>query len=170
MNVKFDYRDIAKFQATTIAIGKVPKKAVTKAAQKGSNVMGSAIRKAAPRGETGQLAKGFRKNKERSSKAGKAVYQYAMDSRKNDIFQKPIQNPGVLGGKSDHAYYPASVEYGFLAKAPGEGFYFRPGHVYATQVEEGQHFERQAAESAGPKAAQVMSKTLNEELDKEWKK
>lgn len=170
MSVKFDYRDIAKFQATTLAIGKVPEKAVKKAAQKGSNVMGAAIRKAAPRGKTGQLAKGFRKSKEKSQNPGKAVYQYAMDNRKNDIFQKPIQHPGALGGKRDHAYYPASVEYGFLAKAPGEGFYFRPGHAYATQTVEGQHFVRNAAQSAGPKTAQVIRKTLDEELDKEWRK
>lgn len=170
-SVTFDIRDIEKFRRTCKTLGeKTALKAARKAAQKGSNVVGSAIRSSAPKGETGQLKKGFRKKKEKSAKQGKFVYDYAMDSAKNGIFQKPIKNPGALGGKNKTAYYPASIEYGFLAKAPGSGYVFRPGESYSTQKVEGTHFTKKAAEAAKPQAVNTMKRVLSEELDKEWKK
>lgn len=169
--ITFDFKDIRLFEATCKTIGeKTALKAAKKAAQKGSTVVGTAIRKAAPKGKTGQLKKGFsKKQSERSSLRGKFVFYYAMDSAKNEIFQKPIQHPGVLGGKNKHAYYPSSIEYGFLARAPGGGYKFTAGEKRPAQKVEGTHFTRKAAEQAAPAATAVMKKVLNEELTKAWK-
>ncbi len=125
MALKFnvDVSDFKRLEQSINRIGQLPKKTVVKAAGKGATIVGKAIRANAPKGETGQLKKGFKRKKERSKIASKAVYDYAMDSAKNDIFQKPIKNPGVLGGKhkGGWGYYPNSVEYGFLARAKGGG-------------------------------------------------
>lgn len=169
--VTFDTRDIERFKKTCDTLGeKTALKAARKAAQKGSNVVGKAIRSNAPVGATGQLKRGFRKKKEKSSKKGKFVYDYAMDKDKNEIFQKPIKNPGVLGGKNRTAYYPASVEYGFLTKAPGGGYHYEPGQKRPSRKVEGTYFTREAAVSAEPAAVETMKRVLNEELDKEWAK
>ena len=168
---QFDIRDIERFKQTCNTLGeKTAMKAAKKAAQKGSNLIGKEIRKTAPKGETGQLKKGFKKKKERSRFNGKFVYDYAMDSAKNDIFQKPIKRPGLLGGKNKHAYYPSSIEYGFLARAPGAGYTYTPGTKIPTQKVEGTHFTKKAADKAEPAAVEEMKRVLNEELDKEWTK
>jgi len=170
-SITFDTKDIVRFEQTCKNIGeKTALKAARKAAQKGSNVVGKAIRQNAPTGATGQLKRGFKKKKEKSSKKGKFVYDYAMDSAKNDIFQKPIKNPGILGGKNKTGYYPASVEYGFLTKAPGGGYSYTRGQKRASRKVEGQYFVKEASEAAESNAVETMKRVLNEELDKEWAK
>lgn len=169
--VTFDTKDIDRFEKTCRELGdKTALKAARKAAQKGSNIVGKAIRQQAPVGKTGQLRRGFKKKKENSSKRGKFVYDYAMDSAKNEIFQKPIRNPGILGGKSRTGYYPASVEYGFLTKAPGGGYKYTPGQKRPSRKVEGQYFVKKASEDAEAAAVETMKRVLNEELDKEWTK
>ena len=169
--VTFDTRDIDRFEKTCKELGdKTALKAARKAAQKGSNIVGKAIRQNAPTGATGQLKRGFKKRKEKSAKKGKFVYDYAMDSAKNDIFQKPIKNPGILGGKNRTGYYPASVEYGFLTKVPGGGYRYTPGQKRPSRKVEGQHFVKEASEAAEAAAVETMKRVLNEELDKEWTK
>lgn len=169
--VTFDTRDLKKFEETCKRLDeKTALKAAKKAAQKGANIVGKAIRSAAPVGETGQLRKGFRKKMEHSRLRGKFVYDYAMDPAKNAIFQKPIRYPGTLGGKNKHAYYPSSIEYGFLARAPGAGYVFTPGQRLPSQKIEGTHFTRKAAEESAPAVYAEVSRVLNEELDKEWAK
>ena len=176
----FDFRDIYRFEVTCRTLGeKTALKAAQKAAQKGSNIVGKEVRRSAPKGETGQLKKGFKKKKERSRFQGKFVYDYAMDPAKNDIFQKPIRHPGILGGKNKKAYYPSSIEYGFLARAPGAGYIYVPrnrllqiltGRKIPTQKVPGTHFTKKAADRAEPSAVAEMKRVLNEELDKEWTK
>lgn len=119
----FDFSEVEKLEKTFAQMeGKAVQKMANTAARKGADIVGAAIRKNAPVGKTGELKRGFRKTKERSKLYGKAVYDYAMDKNKDAIFQKKLKNPGVLGGKNrHHAYYPASVEYGFLARAKGGG-------------------------------------------------
>lgn len=169
--VSFDTSDIRRFEETCRTLGEQTAiKAARKAAQKGSNVVGKAIRSGAPKGATGQLKRGFRKKKEKSANKGKIVYDYAMDSAKNDIFQKPIKNPGILGGKNKVGYYPASIEYGFLVKAPGGGYQYKPGQKRPSRKVEGTHFTREAATASEPAAIETMKRVLNEELDKEWAK
>lgn len=138
----------------------VPKKCVSRAAGKGATVVRRAIRGTVPVGETGNLKRGIYRKGERSRLAGKKVYQLAFNPAMNDVFQKPIKNPGEAGGKSKHAYYPASMEYGFLTRSKGGGYSYVPGY----------HFMRDAAEDSSVEAKSAMIKTLNEQIDKEWSK
>lgn len=160
MNVTFDFKEMVQLQAALVRVGELPQKVVNKAAGKGATVAGRAIRSAAPKGKTKQLSKGFKRKPEKSKEPGKKVFSYAMDSGKNDIFQKPIKNSGVAGGKRPHAYYPNSVEYGFLTRSTGGGLRYVPG----------QHFVRKAAEDARPQVERTVIKTAITELEKEWKK
>ena len=169
--IRLDFKDILRFEMTCRRLGEqTALKAAKKAAQKGASLAGKAIRKAAPKGTTGELKKGFKKKAEKSRKKGKFVYQYAMDPAKNDIFQKPIKQPGLLGGKNPKAYYPSSVEYGFLARAAGGGYSYTPGSRPQVQEIPGTHFARDAAKAAEPSVISTIKKVLNEELDKEWAK
>ena len=170
-SITLDFRDIVRFELTCRRLGEqTALKAARRAAQKGAAVARKAVKKAAPTGETGQLKKGFKSKAERSRKKGKFVYQYAMDPAKNDIFQKPIKRPGLLGGKNPKAYYPSSIEYGFLARAAGGGYSYTPGSRPPVQQIEGTHFARDAARAAEPSVINTIKKVLNEELDKEWAK
>lgn len=170
-SITLDVRDIVRFKNTCVMLGQdFAIKAAKKGAQKGANELGKELRKKAPKGETGQLRKGFKKKKEHSRLQGKFVYGYSLNSAMNDIFQKPIENPGILGGKNKKAYYPSSVEYGFLARAPGGGYTYTPGTKIPTQKVEGQHYTSKAVEAAEPKAIRIMSDTFNKELDKAWHK
>ncbi len=169
--VRLDFRDIVRFELTCKRLGeKTALKAARRAAQKGAALARKAVKKAAPKGETRELKKGFKSKPEKSRKKGKFVYQYAMDPAKNDIFQKPIKQPGLLGGKNKHAYYPSSIEYGFLARAPGGGYSYTPGTRPQVQEIPGTHFARDAAKAAEPSVISTIKKVLNEELDKEWAK
>ena len=170
--ITLDVRDIVRFKDTCAILGQdVAVKAARKGAQKGSLELGKELRKKAPEGETGQLRKGFRRKKERSRLQGKFVYEYSLNPSMNKIFQKkPIKNPGILGGKNEEAYYPASVEYGFLARAPGAGYTYTPGTKIPTQKVEGQHYTSKAVKAAEPKAIRIISDTFNKELDKAWHK
>lgn len=170
-SVTFDSSDVKRFAETFKKFGpKAAKNAVKKGSQKGSNAIGKAIRKKAPK-DTGQLKKGFVKKKEKSKSEYKFVYDYKPDPKKNDIFQKPIQEPGKYGGKSKHAYYPASVEYGFLTRAKGGKGYelVLPGGG-GNRKTEGAHFMAEGFREAEPKARETMVKVFNEEIDKEWMK
>lgn len=177
VTITFDTRDLEKFKKTCKVIGeKTALKAARISAQKGSNVVGKSIRKAAPVGETGQLKRGFKKKKEKSRKTGKFVYDYMLDPAKNEIFQKPIKRPGLYGGKNSKAYYPSSVEYGFLVKEKGStGYRYQPpgkkgvGKSNASHRKvEGQYFIKKASTAAEPQAVETMKRVLNEELDKAW--
>lgn len=137
----------------------VPKKCVTKAAGKGANVVRKAIRSNVPV-RTGALKRGIVRTGERSRLKGKKVYDLMFDPGMNDVFQKPIKNPGEAGGKSDHAYYPASMEYGFLTRSRGGGYSYVPGY----------HFMRDSAEASSAAAKTEMITVLNQEIDKEWAK
>ena len=137
----------------------IPAKAVNKAAAKGANVVRKAVRGTVPV-DTGMLKKGIVRNGERRKVKGKRVYDITMDRGMNDIFQKPIKKPGQFGGKSDHGYYPASMEYGFLTRSKGRGLSFVPGY----------HFMRAAAEEMSSSAKKQMIDVLNAEIEKDWNK
>lgn len=142
------------------SVEKIPQKCVTKAAGRGATVVRKAVRGEVPVGETGNLKRGVVRKGERSRAKGKKVYALMFDPGMNDIFQKPIKNPGEAGGKSDHGYYPASMEYGFLTRSKGGGLSYVPGY----------HFMRKAAESSSTSAKKEMIRVFNEEIDKEWAK
>lgn len=160
MDITFDFKEMVRLQTALARVGDLPRKVVNKAAGKGATVAGRAIRAAAPKGKTRQLSKGFKRKPEKSKTPGKKVFSYAMDPAKNDIFQRPIKDPGVAGGKRPHAYYPNSVEYGFLTRSTGGGLKYVPG----------QHFVQKAAEAARPQIESTVIKTAIAELEKEWQK
>lgn len=155
----FYLQDLPKFHKTLKRVEKVPQKAVTKAAGKGANVVRKAIRATVPV-DTGTLKRGIVRDGERSRVKGKKVYKLMFDPGMNDVFQRPIKNPGEAGGKSDYAYYPASMEYGFLTRSKGGGLSYVPGY----------HFMREAAEASELPAKQAMIKAVTAELEKEWAK
>lgn len=157
----FYMEGLGDFVGVLGSMEQVPQKCVTKAAGKGANVVRKSIRAVAPV-DTGALKRGIIREGERSRKKGKKVYKLMFDPGKNDVFQKPIKNPGAAGGneEEDHAYYPASMEFGFLTRSKGGGMSYV----------EGRHFMRDGAESSSSAAKQEMVRVLNEEIDKEWAK
>lgn len=156
----FDFSDMAKLEATLKRTEKIPQKAVTRAAGKGRTVVRRAVRSAAPVW-SGDLQRGIISVGERSRLRGKKVYDITFDPNMNDVFQRPVKEPGAAGStstKGGHAYYPASMEYGFLTRSKGGGYSYFPGY----------HFMRDATEESGPAARHVMIETFTAELEKEW--
>lgn len=94
-------------------------KYVTQAAKAGQKLVFAAVKNAAPVGKTGNLKTNIVSVDERSRKKGKKVYKttFAGGDEANAVLQKKIKNPGAAGGKNKKAYYPVSVEYGFLTRA-----------------------------------------------------
>lgn len=137
----------------------IPQKCVTKAAGKGANVVRKAVRGEVPV-DTGTLKRGIVRTGERSRTKGKKVYEVTFSASMNDIFQRPIKNPGEAGGQSKHGYYPASMEYGFLTRSKGGGLSYVPGY----------HFMQHAAEASSATAKREMVNALNDAIDKEWAK
>lgn len=156
----FDTRDLKSFEQTLKKLGGVPQKAVTKAAGKGMTLIRRSVREQVPV-RTGQLKRGIIRKGERSRVKGKKVYDLMFDPAKNELFQRPIKNPGEAGGntKNGYAYYPASMEYGFLTRSKGGGLAYVPGY----------HFMRQGAEDAAPAAASVIQTTLVTETERIWR-
>ena len=155
----FYLQDLPKFHAALKRVEKVPQRAVTKAAGKGATVVRKAVRGEVPV-DTGALKRGIIRKPERSRIRGKKVYDVMFDPGMNDVFQKPIKDPGAAGGKSEKGYYPASMEYGFLTRSLGGGLRYVPGY----------HFMRNAAESSEFPAKQATIKAFTAELEKEWVK
>lgn len=159
LQIAINFSDMAKLNATLKRVEKVPQRAVTKAAGKGATVVRKAVRGEVPV-DTGALKRGIIRKAERSRTRGKKVYDVMFDPGMNDVFQKPIQDPGAAGGKRKHGYYPASMEYGFLTRSLGNGLRYVPGY----------HFMRKAAESSEFPAKQATIKAFTAELEKEWRK
>ena len=157
--MRFEIDGMKSLQKNLKRVGTVPQRCITKAAGKGANVVRREIRSEVPV-RTGALKRGIIRTGERSRLTGKKVDAFMFNPAMNDVFQKPIKNPGEAGGKSDHAYYPASMEYGFLTRSKGGGYSYVPGY----------HFMRDAAEASSTAAKQEMINVLNQELEKEWAK
>lgn len=159
-DVSWNGGDLKKLKQSVEALGTVPQKCVTGAAGKAATMVKRHIRQGDIPTYTGILKRGIvRTKKERSRVKGKAVDRIDFDPAFNDVFQKPVKHPGAAGSTSTgngHAYYPYSMEFGFLTR---DGGYY-PGF----------HFMRDGAEEMRRPAAQKMLKALGENLDKEWKK
>ena len=105
---------LEELQAQFNKLGRMPKKYLTKAGREG---IANDVRDAktfAPTGDTGNLKKSIKKQMETPNKRNKGVYRLTYSAKFNDVFQKPTT--GKYGGTLPHAYYPASVEYGYLGK------------------------------------------------------
>jgi hypothetical protein len=109
---------LKELEAQFARIGKMPKKHLTRAARKGMDPTLKDARASAPVGKktttSGTLKKSIKKKMETPNKRNKGVYRLAYDPKFTDIFRKPTT--GVYGGVTPEAYYPNSVEYGYLAK------------------------------------------------------
>ena len=154
--------DLLEARRTFDAMGQLPARIVTAAAGRGATVVKRAVQKS---GEipvlTGTMRKAVRRLRaERSKVKGKKVYPVGFDPAMNSVLQKPIQNPGEAGGQNDKAYYPASMEYGFLTRSKGGGISYFPGF----------HFMAAAGESVRGEANAAMAKKFNEAIQKEWRK
>ena len=163
--IDFDQKDLVRMYKTLDKVGASPQKALNKGTSKAAAITKRAIKAVAPvakkdDGHKGALKRNIITKTERSSKRGKKVRETTMrgGAEANAIFQKQIYNPGALGGGSPYAYYPSSMEYGYLARAKGGG----------VQYIEGRHFMRGGAESASEPAKQAMIETMTKELDKIW--
>ena len=181
--LSFDIRDIERTVKMLNEAGKSPQKAVTRAAGRAGTILKRAVKSEVPR-RSGTLKKSIVRVGERSRRKGKKVYQVTFDRKMNEQLQKPIRNPGQLGGKSSKGYYPASMEYGFLARAKdGSGgivyyskalkdFRTRPNaeqKQVTTQHVEGRHFMAKGAADAEPEVRKILIDKTMEGLEKTWK-
>lgn len=163
MSVTFDTRELKAFQLTIQRMGGIPAKVATKAAGKGATVVRREVRSRIPVGETGELKRGIKRKGERSRIKGKKVYDLMFDPAKNSIFQKPVKHPGEAGStstKGGHAYYPASMQYGFLTRSKGGGLRYVAG----------KNFMGTGTEAAAAPASQAVIDTAVKELQNEWLK
>ena len=180
--VTFNTKDVERTIKMLNNAGKSPQKAVTRAAGRAGTVLKRAVKGEVPY-KTGTLKRSIVRVGEKSRRKGKKVYQVTFDRKMNEQLQKPIRNPGQLGGKSSKGYYPASMEYGFLAKAKdGSGgivyysealkdFRTRPNaeqKQVTTQIVEGRHFMAKGAADAEPEIREIMIDKTMEGLEKIW--
>ena len=159
MRLDFEYQDLVNMYKTLDKVGASPQKALNKGTSKAATAIKRAVKAGAPV-RTGTLKRNIVTKTERSRKKGKKVRQTTQrgGAEANALFQKPIKNPGALGGSSGYGYYPASMEYGFLARAPGGG----------VQYIEGRRFMKSGAEASSETAKKAMIETMTKELDKIW--
>ena len=154
--------DLLEARRTFDAMGQLPARIVTAAAGRGATVVKRAVKNSAEIPVlTGTMRKAVRRLRaERSKVKGKKVYPVGFDPAMNSVLQKPIRNPGEAGGQNDKAYYPASMEYGFLTRSKGGGISYFPGF----------HFMAAAGESVRGEANAAMATKFNEAIQEEWRK
>lgn len=140
-----------ELQNAIMRLGKVPQKAVTKAARAGATPARKTARQLAPE-DTGALKRGIILKAEKSRFKAKKVFDVMVNPAMNDHFVKAVKKPVHL--KSNRAYYPASQEYGYFAV---NGRYI-PGFRY---------MERAMKENA-PGAAERIITVMTEEIEKAW--
>ncbi len=158
--ITFDTTDVTKMIGMLNKIGVSPQKAINKGTSKAALLLKRKIRAEAPV-RTGTLRKNIVvKAESNHGKKGRKVREITFKGGEeaNAQLQRTIQNPGALGGKSSKAYYPASQEFGYLARAKGGGVQYIPG----------KHFMRDPADANEPQARQLMIDTTMEVLEKTW--
>lgn len=132
-------------------VEKIPKSVTSKAAREGIKEPLKDAKANAPE-LSGSLKNGIIKILEKSPRGkAKSVYRIVFDRAFNPIFQKPIENPGIYGGKRPMGYYPVSQEYGFQHKSG-----FEPG-IY---------FVRDALENNQASSERKIVQRLSKEIDK----
>ena len=156
--ITIDARDLKEAARTFKAMEKQPVRLVTQAARRGATVVKNAVKSSsAIPVRTGLLRSGIKLSRVEK------VYEVRFDPDLNDEFQRkdrPIKRRGLLGGKSDHPYYPASMEYGYLANDGHGGVMFRPGH----------HFMAKTGEAMREPVKAEMAKKFIDAVEKEWTK
>lgn len=138
--VYFRVEGMRELERSLKRLGKVPQKHVTATSRKAMSIVLKQARADAPV-ETGNLKKGIIMVGEKSREKAKKVYRIVFDKKMNDVFQKPVKNPGQSGNPNARsiAYYPVSQEYGFFAKdgkyIPGFKFVHDALHSNTHQIE-----------------------------------
>ena len=158
--VTVDCRDLIKLRGMIAAMGGLPPKIATAAAGQAATI----VKRKAKTGEvpvrTGTLkANIVRTKKERSRTKGKAVYRvdFKGGEEANSVLQKPVKNPGAAGSTqtgNGHAYYPYSMEYGYITRDGG----YWPGL----------HFMKAAAEESWGEVQQKVISVMISRMEKEW--
>jgi hypothetical protein len=141
---------LPELQAQFERLGKMPKKYLTKAGREGIADSERMVRAMAPKGETGNLKKSIKKKMETPNKRNKGVYRLRYDPKFTDAFRKPTT--GVYGGKVPYAYYPSSVEYGYLGEK---------GHVKVKTM----HWADKALRSTERSSMQKTVNSLTQSID-----
>lgn len=180
--IEFDLSGTVQLIKALQKLDKSPQKAVTKGAREGIKPVLKAIKHGTvPVGKTKNLRKALKRKAEKSRQKGKKVYEVTFDKKYNELLQKQIKNPGLLGGKGQYAYYPSSIEYGFLVRKKGEskGHYYLKrekgsnqhseklgiGYKLPSRKVQGQHFMREGAENARAQSQEAIIKAMNEMLE-----
>ena len=177
----FDIRDIEKTVKMLNEAGKSPQKAITRAAGRAGTILKRAVKGEVPQ-RSGTLKQSIVRVGERSRRRGKKVYQVTFDRKMNEQLQRPVKNPGLLGGKYPKGYYPASMEYGFLVRAKGGSYEYRRrvhgSNQYVEKWEtasklpsrkvDGRHFLDTASKQADPAIREVLIEKTMEGLEKIW--
>lgn len=159
--VSVDLKDLKEAKKAFDAMGTLPAKIVTAAARRGATVAKRAVQGSGKMPvDTGTMRKALRTKREKSRRKGKKVYEVVFDPALNAYLQRPIKNPGEAGGQSAKAYYPASMEYGFLTRSKGGGISYSPGF----------HFMRDEGEAVREPIKEEMARKFNEAIQKEWMK
>lgn len=117
IRVRFRVEGMEELQKSLKRLGKVPQKHVTSSARKAMSIALKQARATAPY-DTGALKRGIIMVGEKAKEKGKKVYRIVFDRAMNDIFQKPVKNPGESGSPNARsiAYYPVSQEYAYFAR------------------------------------------------------
>ena len=158
--VTIDTTDVEKMIKMLGRLGKSPQKAINKGTSKAALMLKRKTRAAAPV-LTGTLRKNIVvKAESNRGRKGRKVREITFKGGEeaNAELQRPIQSPGKLGGKNPKAYYPASQEYGFLARAPGGGVQYIPG----------KYFMRDTADANEAEAKEQMTESTMKELERIW--
>jgi hypothetical protein len=110
---------LEELQAQIQKVGNPPKKVITKSAKAGMKDPLKEAKRLMPVSKItktrGSLKKGLKQVMEKgANRRTKTVYRMVWDKKLVDIYLK--KSSGAYGGKPPKAYYPHSVEYGFLTK------------------------------------------------------
>lgn len=142
---------LEELQAQFNKLGKMPKKYLTKAGREGIDPIVRQAKALAPKGKTGVLKKSIKKKMETPNKRNKGVYRLHYDPKYTDDFRKTTT--GAHGSKWPYAYYPASVEYGYLG--PGKR------HVPVKTM----HWANKVVSSHDSSSMKIVVDSLNDSID-----
>jgi hypothetical protein len=147
-----DVQGLEQLQRDLSEIGKLRKPVLNRASKLASlPIQADAKLFGANYYETGMMDKGIKFKMETPNKRNKSVYRLNWDSKYSDFYKKPIKEPGYFGGKNPSAYYPQSVEWGFLSAK---------GKIA------GKYFVRKAMDRNEAKSLQTIIDVLSEEIEK----
>jgi hypothetical protein len=148
-------------------VEKLDGKQLAAAVKKGAKLVQKSIQSAAPI-DTGELRDGLVIIKEKSQIKGKVAYQITPTRQKNDVYQKPIQNP--VRSTAKHAYYPASQEYGYFTRRPGGGMIYVRSDGRQTTVNKvpGKYYMRTGADMVSDRAKDAIAQAVLDMVAREY--